>query len=139
MFFSYFFLFSAFSRLFSALPPLSWILLAVSPLKGLVDQHNIVPEFLYTIPWNIIILSPAKQPEKAAGTENNDRFYRSLRQADLQIAHISQFASIAKIDDLFTPQLAKSHKHISHLISSLCCLLAVPFRRFSTLFAAWNN
>jgi len=107
---------------------------ALTPLKRLVDKHNIISEFPDTVPWYIVILSPAKEPEKAARAKNNDRLHCSLRQADLQISHITQLAAVAEIDDLLAPELAKSYKHNLHLIISLCCRQAVPFRRFSTLF-----
>ena len=110
------------------------MLCTVAPLKRLIDEHDVIPEFLNAIPRYIVILSPAEQSKKAAWPEDNDRFYRPLRQTNLQIPHITQLAPIAKIDDLLAPELAKSYKHDLHLIRSLCLRQAVPFRRFSTLF-----
>ena len=127
------------SGVFLRFSPLSLILRAIPPLKGLVDQYDIISELLDAVPWDIVVLSSAEQAEEAAGAEYDDGFHRALRQTDLQIAHIAQLTAVAEIDDLLASQLAKSHKHISHLRASICNLQAVPFRRFRTLFAARNN
>ena len=33
--------------------------------KGLVNENDIVPDLLDTLPWDAVFLSPAEQPEKA--------------------------------------------------------------------------
>ena len=127
------------SGVFLRFSPLSLILRAIPSLKGLVDQYDIISELLDAVPWDIVVLSSAKQAEEAAAAEYDDGLHRALRQTNLQIAHIAQLTAVAEIDDLLSSQLAKSHKHISHLRASICNLQAVPFRRFRTLFAARNN
>ena len=139
VFFLIFLLFFPAAGHISEFSPLFLVGRAVPPLEGLVDQHDIVPELLHTVPRDVVILSPAEQSEKPAGTKYDDGLHRSLRKAYLQIPHVAKATAVAKIDDLLTPQLAKSHKHISHLKGTICAGRAVLFRRFHTLFASENN
>ena len=136
---SFFLLFCPVQETFSEFAPLFLVRRPVPPLKGLVDQHDVVPELLHAVPWDVVVLSPAEQAEEAAGAEHDDGLHRSLRQTDLQVSHIAQLAAVAEIDDLLPPQLEKSYKHISHLKGSICAARAVPFCRFHILFAAENN
>ena len=90
----------------------------VPALKGLVDENDVVPEFLYALPGYVVILSPAEQAEKPAWAKYDQRPYLSLRQLYLHIPHAAQPAAVAEVDDLLAPQLCETIQHSIHLWAS---------------------
>ena len=86
----------------------------VPALKGLVDENDVVPEFLYALPGYVVILSPAEQAEKPAWAKYDQRPYLSLRQLYLHIPHAAQPAAVTEVDDLLAPQLCETIQHSIH-------------------------
>ena len=109
--------FKEFCRFFPRFFPLSVPAAALAvtarlpALEGLVDEDDIVPETLDTLPGNIEILPLAKQAEEAARAKDHDAFHAALRDADLHISHIPQPAAVTDIDDLLAPQKRKTIHH----------------------------
>ena len=87
----------------------------LAALKGFVNQDNVIPDLLNTVPWDIELLSPAEQAEEAARPINNYRTDLPLRKPKIQIGYISQPAAIADVNDLLAPQIAHPALHSSHL------------------------
>ena len=60
--------------------------------KGLVNENDIVPDLLDTLPWDAVFLSPAEQPEKAVRPGNDECGELPVRQPAFHVAHIAQAA-----------------------------------------------
>ena len=73
--------------------------------KGLVNENDIVPDLLDTLPWDAVFLSPAEQPEKAVRPGNDECGELPVRQPAFHVAHIAQAAAVADVDDLLAAQL----------------------------------
>ena len=116
-----FFIISAIFKISSKFSPPFSIPIHFSAGKRFVDEDDIIPDALDTIPGDIELLSPAKKPEEAARTIDDDGGHLSLWDTDIDISYQPQSASIADIDDLLTAKVPEPalHKHPSllHLMS----------------------
>ena len=117
-----------------------FLLIERSPrFKRLIYQQNILSESLNTVPRNVVFFSPPEQPEEVALPEYDDPFYRSLRHAQFDIAHVSHTAAAVEIDDLLAPQFQKTHQHSIHPNGNLCRTRHVLFRHFLPFYAVKNK
>ena len=73
--------------------------------EGFVDEDDVIPDALDALPGEIVLLSPAEKPEKAAGPEHDQCRHLPLWHPDLHIPHEAQAAAIPDVDDLPAPQL----------------------------------
>ena len=94
---------SAAFRRKSEFPPPFPLRNGIPPLKRLVDEDDIVPDPLDTLPRNVVLLPPAEQPEKAVRAKDNDGHHLSLRHPHIHVRHIPKTAAVADVDDLLTP------------------------------------
>lgn len=96
---------------------LSFRLLLV-PGKGFIDQNDVIADTGDAVPGDIKLLPPAKQPEKAAGSINDNGTYLSLRDPDIHVRHRSQAAAIGDVDDLLAPKILDPALHSPPSFSS---------------------
>ena len=96
--------------------PLSlWI--GLPPLEGLLDQDDIVPNLLDTVPGDNVVLPPAEQSKKPAGARHDQGGYLPIRQLNLHLAHVDPAAAVVDIDDILVAQL--HHPALLHPITPL--------------------
>jgi hypothetical protein len=64
-------------------------LAVIGASEGLIDQNNVITEALDAVPWDIIVLSPAKQSEESAGAKDDEGLGRTLRQTQFNVPYIT--------------------------------------------------
>lgn len=87
----------------------------VSSLKRLVNEDDIIPNFINAVPRNIIFLPSAEQSEKAAGAINNDCTDLSFRKFNVQIGYTAETAAVIDVNYFFAPHIEHSALHGTHL------------------------
>jgi len=100
---------------FSASPPFA-LQSRIPPLKGFVDENNVVPDPLDTLPRNVVFLSPAEQAKEAVRSEYNNGAHLSLRQFNFHIPHIAQPTAVADVNDFLSPYIPDSASHSARLL-----------------------
>ena len=90
----------------------SAVLIRRTALRRFGDEDNIVSDLLDAVPGDVILLPPAKEAEKPAGSRDDQRCYPSLRDQHLYVAYKPQTAAVTNVDDLFVPQFHHSALHL---------------------------
>ena len=80
-------------------------------LRTHIHQHDIRPHFAYPAPGNNIVILPAEEAEKPAGTRHHDG--RDVPRRDLHagIRNIPQPPPVRHADNFLTMQLCKFRGH----------------------------
>ena len=68
----------------------------IPPLKGLVDEDDVVSDPLDALPGDVELLPPAEQAEKAARAVDDDGYHLPLRHPHVQVRHVAQAAAVAE-------------------------------------------
>ncbi len=86
----------------------------IPPLKGLVDEDDVVSDPLDALPGDVELLPPAEQAEKAARAVDDDGYHLPLRHPHVQVRHVAQAAAVADVDDLLAPEIPDPALHRAH-------------------------
>ena len=78
-------------------------------LGGLVDEDDVIPDPLDAVPRDVVLLSPAEQPEKTGGTVDDQGCRLAVRHPEVHVPHKAQPPAVRNVDDLFPPQFPYPH------------------------------
>ena len=76
-----------------------------------IHQNDIRADTANALPRDHIIILPAKQAQKPAGSRHDDGLDAALRRLDLQVAHKSQSPAICYANNLLAPKFRHFYDH----------------------------